>query len=33
VPGKDGAAVGIDLAERDGSHAGPLEAEAEATNS
>lgn len=30
--GEDGAAVGIDLAERDGSHPGPFEAEAEAAD-
>jgi hypothetical protein len=31
--GKDGAAVGFDLAERDGSHPGSFEAEREAANS
>jgi len=31
--GEDGAAVWIDLAERDGSHPGSFEAEAEAANS
>jgi len=32
VPSQDGAAIGIDLAEGDGSHAGALEAEGEAAN-
>ena len=32
VLGEDAAAVGIDLAEGDGSHAGALEAEGEAAN-
>ena len=32
VPSQDGSAVGIDLAEGDGSHAGALEAEREAAD-
>jgi hypothetical protein len=32
VPSQDALAIGIDLAEGDGSHAGSLEAEAEAAD-